>query len=98
MTISGKEYEIPKMNFSNVCRLEQWGIAMDNMAARPLSLMAGFVSLAIGGKTLPDGEAAIDAHLAAGGALDDIANALNDAINNSDFFKNQTGEKKPVKG
>ena len=87
MKINGTEYTVPTLNFSNVCKLESWGIVADNMGARPLGLLAGFVSLAIGGKTLEDGENAIDAHLASGGKLDDITAALNDAINSSGFFK-----------
>ena len=92
MTINGNEYTTPELTFSNVCKLESWGIQADNMGARPLGLLAGFVSLAIGGKTLEDGEAAIDAHIAGGGKLDDITASLNDAINNSGFFKEAAGE------
>lgn len=92
MKINNTEYTTPVLNFSNVCKLESWGIAADNMGARPLGLLAGFVALAIGGKTLEDGEAAIDAHIAGGGKLDDITAALNDAINNSGFFKATAGE------
>ena len=87
MTINGNEYTTPELTFSNVCKLESWGIQADNMGARPLGLLAGFVSLAIGGKTLEDGEAAIDAHIAGGGKLDDITADLNEAISKSGFFK-----------
>ena len=87
MKINNIEYTTPVLNFSNVCKLESWGIAVDNMGARPLGLLAGFVALAIGGKSLEDGEAAIDAHLAGGGKLDDITVVLNNAISESGFFK-----------
>ena len=87
MKINNTEYTTPVLNFSNVCKLESWGIAADNMGARPLGLLAGFVALAIGGKTLEDGEAAIDAHIAGGGKLDDITAAMNEALNSSGFFK-----------
>lgn len=92
MTINGNEYTTPELTFSNVCKLESWGIQADNMGARPLGLLAGFVSLAIGGKTLEDGEAAIDAHIAGGGKLDDITAAMNEALNSSGFFKALAGE------
>lgn len=87
MKINGVEYNVPDLNFSNVCKLESWGIQADSMGARPLGLLAGFVSLAIGGKTLEDGEAAIDAHLAGGGRLNDITATLNETIESSGFFK-----------
>ena len=87
MKINNTEYTTPVLNFSNVCKLESWGIATDNMGDRPLGLLAGFVALAIGGKTLEDGEAAIDAHLAGGGKLNDITTTLNEAIESSGVFK-----------
>ena len=92
MKINNIEYATPVLNFSNVCKLESWGIATDNMGDRPLGLLAGFVALAIGGKTLEDGEAAIDAHLAGGGKLNDITTTLNEAIESSGFFKAVAGE------
>lgn len=87
MKINGTEYAAPTFTFSDVCQLEEWGIDSINMGAKPLSLLAGFVSLAVGGKTLEDGEAAIDAHIAGGGKLDDITADLNEAISKSGFFK-----------
>ena len=92
MKINNTEYTTPVLNFSNVCKLESWGIATDNMGSRPLGLLAGFVALAIGGKSLEDGEAAIDAHIAGGGKLDDITAALNAAISESGFFKAAAGQ------
>ncbi len=92
MTINGNEYTAPTFTFSDVCQLEEWGIDTTSMAARPLALLAGFVALAVGGKSLKDGEAAIDVHLAGGGKLDDITAAMIDAIANSGFFKATAGE------
>lgn len=92
MQINNTEHPTPVLNFSNVCKLESWGIAVDNMGARPLGLLAGFVALAIGGKTLEEGEAAVDAHLESGGDLSDITAALNDAIETSGFFKATAGQ------
>ena len=87
MKINNTEYTTPTLNFSNTCKLEQWGIDMASMASKPLTLLAGFVALTVGGKSLEDGEAAVDAHLASGGKLDDITTALNEAIESSGFFK-----------
>lgn len=87
MKINGTEYTAPALNFSDICKLENWGIDTTNMASKPLTLLAGFVALAIGGKALEDGEAAIDAHIAGGGKLDDITAELNNSIYESGFFK-----------
>lgn len=92
MKVNGKEYNTPSLNFAAVCKLEEWGLSVDNLAARPLALLAGFVSIATGGSTLADGEAAIDAHLTGGGDLSELTEALNGAINASGFFGSQTGQ------
>lgn len=92
MTINGNEYTAPTFTFSDVCQLEEWGIDTTSMAARPLALLAGFVALAVGGKSLKDGKAAIDAHIAAGGKLDDLTKILNESIAASGFFKATAGE------
>ena len=86
MKINGTDYTAPALNVGNVCQLEEWGLQVDNLASRPLGFLAGYVALAIGGKTLEEGEAAIDAHLASGGKLDDITAALNTAISTSGLF------------
>lgn len=92
MKINGTDYTAPALTFANVCTLESWGLQMDSLASRPLGFLAGYVALAIGGKTLEEGEAAIDAHLAGGGDLSELTEALNGAINASGFFGGQTGQ------
>lgn len=87
MKINNIEYPTPAFTFSDVCQLEEWGIDTTSMDARPLTLLAGFVALAVGGKSLKDGKAAIDAHIAAGGKLDDLTKTLNESIAASGFFK-----------
>lgn len=87
MKINNAEYPTPAFTFSDVCQLEEWGIDSINMGAKPLSLLAGFVSLAVGGKTLEDGKKVIDAHLASGGKLNDLTKEMNNAVESSGFFK-----------
>ena len=87
MKINNTEFPTPAFTFSDVCQLEEWGIDSINMGAKPLSLLAGFVSLAVGGKTLEDGKKVIDAHLASGGKLNDLTKEMNNAVKSSGFFK-----------
>lgn len=91
MTINGKEFDVPELDFGAMCKLEADGLSIADLSKRPLGFLAGFVGLAVGGG-MAGGEAAITEHLAAGGKLDELTAALDEAIGKSGFFK-----KTPVK-
>lgn len=93
MTINGKEYNRPTLNFANMTKLENWGISLDKMADRPLGFLSAFVALALDG-TQEDGAQAIDEHIKGGGTLDDLTAELNKSIEESNFFKAPAGKKK----
>lgn len=95
MTINGKEYDTPILNFGAMCKLEQWGLSIGDLSSRPLGFLAGFVGLAIG-EDLAGGQGAIDEHLKNGGALDDLTDELNKAVEQSGFFKQLEEEKTPA--
>lgn len=92
MTVNGKEYDAPVLNFGAMCKLEKFGLSIGDLSSRPLGFLAGFVGLAIG-EDLAGGQAAIDEHLENGGSLDDLTNALNKAVEASGFFKQMEEEK-----
>lgn len=93
MTINGKEYTRPILNFVNMAKLENWGFSLDKMADRPLGFLSAFVALALDG-TPEDGARAIDEHIKNGGTLDDLTAELNKSIAESSFFKAPAGKKK----
>lgn len=93
MTINGKEYTRPELNFANMTKLETWGYSLDKMADRPLGFLAAYVALALDG-TPEDGAQAIDEHIKGGGTLDDLTAELNKSIEESNFFKAPAGKKK----
>ena len=93
MTINGKEYARPVLNFANMAKLETWGFSLDKMVDRPLGFLAGFVALALDG-TPEDGAQAIDEHIKGGGTLDDLTAEFNKSIEESSFFKAPAGKKK----
>lgn len=95
MTINGKQYNTPRLDFGAMCKLEQWGLQIGDLSSRPLGFLAGFVALAIGGD-LEAGKNAIDEHLRGGGNLEEISVALNQAIEVSGFFKEAAEEKDPT--
>ena len=92
MTINGKEYTRPILNFVNMAKLENWGFSLDKMADRPLGFLSAFVALALDG-TPEDGAQAIDEHIKNGGTLDDLTAELNKSIEESSFFKAPAGKK-----
>ena len=96
MTINGKEYTRPALNFKNMTQLENWGFSLDKMADRPLGFLAGYIALAMN-STLGDAAKEIDAHIAGGGSLDELTAELNRSIEESNFFK-APAEKKTAKG
>ncbi len=97
MKINGTEYTTPALTFANLCKLEDWGLTVNDMAKRPLGFLAAFVALAVGGD-LEDGKSAIEKHIEGGGTIDAISDELSQAVDNSGFFKmeNQTKEEKKI--
>lgn len=88
MKINGKIYEAPSLNFESMCKLEDWGISVSDLSRRPLACLSGFVALAIGGN-LASGRAEINAHIENGGNLDELADELNKAVEDSSFFRDR---------
>jgi hypothetical protein len=39
MKLNGKEYDVPELNFSAVCAMEDWGLSLDDMEGHPLKFM-----------------------------------------------------------
>lgn len=91
MRINGKEFESPRMNFATLCRLEEAGIAISDIGSRPLTLLCAFAALAM---NVPMGEAQreLDAHMSAGGTLDEISGALDQAVRESGFFRGEAAQ------
>lgn len=86
MKINGKTYETPTLNFSALCAMEKQGLPIDDMSTRPLAFLCAFAALAMG-TSLEEAQQELDAHMASGGSLDEISNALNAAVEASGFFK-----------
>lgn len=95
MKINGTEYTTPALTFANLCRLEDFGLTVNDMAKRPLAFLAAFVALAIDGD-LAAGKAAIEQHIQSGGTVDTLSDELSKAVDESGFFKmeNQAKEGK----
>ena len=71
ITINGKEYAIPTINFKAVCELENLGLDFTNVQSRSFNFTCALVAYTIGEDT--NGAAdEIEAHIANGGKLEDF--------------------------
>ena len=86
MLINGKNYIMPELNFNTMCRLEEMGVALSDMDQKVLSTVRGFLALAIGGDLEKSGQE-LEAHLSKGGSLDQMLREINQAVENSGFFR-----------
>lgn len=86
MKINGKDFTLPKMNFSMLCALEELGVNLGDAGAKPLSFIAACFAAGMGTDILT-AKSEIDAHIAQGGDLSEISNEISKEIEGSGFFK-----------
>lgn len=86
--INGQEYTVPELTFNEVCRLEERGIYLLNMDPKDrkvASMLRGFVAWIT--DTSPEvASNLLQEHIMNGGRIDDIANAVSEAFEESGFF------------
>ena len=89
VTINGREYVIPEMDFETVCQLEENGIsllAMDERNPKIATMLRAFVAWIM--KTTPQrASAEIQAHLNNGGNLIDLITIITTALEDSGFSR-----------
>ena len=85
MTINGKTYKMPELNFNTVCKLEDMGVSLTTKDTKTMSTIRGFVALAVGDVQTAGKE--LEAHIVSGGKLDDILTEINHSIEDSGFFQ-----------
>ena len=88
-TVNGKEYRAKAFDFNMVCDLEDQGIALQEAGKKPMSMVRAYFGICAGrGKEFAGKE--LEAHILGGGTFDDIANAMSEEMEKSDFFRNLT--------
>ncbi len=89
VTINGKSYDVPKLDFDTVCQLEENGIsllALNEANPKIATMLRAFVAWIIGSNPRA-ASAEIQAHLENGGNIADLLNAITTALNDSGFSK-----------
>ena len=86
MKINNKEYKIPELSFNAMCQLEEMGVNFADMEKKTLSTVRGFLALAMDGD-LEKAGAELEAHLVAGGNVEDVVVEIGKAVEESGFFQ-----------
>ena len=99
VTINGKEYPIPEMDFDTVCQLEENGISllgMDERNPKIATMLRAFVAWIMGVDTRR-ASIEINEHLKNGGNLLELMTVITDALEDSGFSKGNRQIASPVK-
>ena len=95
MVINGKTYTPARLTFGAMRLMEKNGLSINDIGSRPLEFLALYLALSMGnGADVDTAAAELDAHLDAGGDLNEISEALDNAVRASGFFKEGTPETK----
>lgn len=84
--INGTRYTAPKFNYNAICALEEAGVPVQDMKKKPAATARAYFSLCFDGDKDQAG-AEIEAHMVAGGSLNDLMTAMAKEIDESDFFR-----------
>lgn len=92
-TINRKVYKAKEFDFNLVCDLEDEGISLEVMQDKPMSMMRAYFGICAGIGRNAAGEE-MQKHIVSGGSFEEMAEAMSDAMEQSDFFRaaNKTAE------
>lgn len=93
--LNGETITPRAITFNTICDLEDRGYDISEMGDRTFSFVRVFVELWTGCSKEEAGDK-IDAHLANGGSIDVLMEAITEAVNESSFFSKK-GKKSPQK-
>ena len=96
VTINGREYTIPEVDFDTICQLEENGVYLLNMDRRKLATMVRGLVAWIMDVDTRTASMEIQAHIQNGGDIAEILTKVTDAVNNSGFFKGREEEPQKV--
>lgn len=102
-TVNGQTYTAKAVDFNMVCDFEDMGLSFGDIERKTTSFIRGYLAKC-GNMSVERAGKEIEAHIVNGGTLNDVASAMMEEVQKSDFFlalqknKNEeTTEKKQSK-
>ena len=86
MTINGKTYKEPELDFNAICDLEELGVNIFQADRRRFSICRAYFAY-VAGIDLEDAGKEIEAHMSNGGKFMDVYEAMTKSLTESGFFK-----------
>lgn len=88
VTINGKDYKVPEVDFDAICQLEENGVYLLNMDPneRKIGTMIRAIVAWVMGVDNATASAELSEHIRNGGNIMEIANAVTEAIGDAGFF------------
>lgn len=86
-TINGKEYRAKEFDFNTICDLEDLGIDITSGKMKGMAFLRAYFSLSSGLPLSVAGKE-IEKHIASGGNLEKLSEAIGNAVDESEFFRN----------
>lgn len=85
-TINKKVYKAKEFDFNLVCDLEDEGVSLEVMQDKPMSMMRAYFGICAGIGRNAAGEE-MQKHIVSGGSFEEMAEAMSNAMEQSDFFR-----------
>ena len=86
IVINGKAYQTKEISFNTVCQFEDMGIPMSEIEEKSIMFIRAYAAMCMGKKADQAGDE-IEKHIMNGGSMDEIAEVLRQAVEESGFFQ-----------
>lgn len=85
-TLNGKTYPREELGYNSLCDFEEMGISISDIKDKSMSFIRAYIAMCLNVDPKVAGKE-IEAHLMNGGTMKVITDAVNDAVENSGFFR-----------
>lgn len=92
LTINGKSYKAAEFDLNLLCDFEDRGISLDDISNKMFNVLRQYVASSMNVDAKKAG-AELSEHLRNGGKLDDVSDVMNEAMNDSGFFRTEQKNK-----
>lgn len=86
IVINGKAYPTKEITFNTVCQFEDMGIPMSEIEAKSIMFVRAYAAMCMDKKADQAGDE-IEKHVMNGGSIDELADVLRQAVEESGFFR-----------